>query len=185
MTTNPVEISKKPENQDLFFSEISKDSSPKSKSSNFFAPSVPKKPSLNQVKKIAPSISSNPFLTQNREPILPKKNSSLAYGTNEIYNKQSKKKDKSSILFNTLKETKSDDLNNESKSNSSWGFMANVNKPSSSEKLVRETFPFKSSEQNLISQQEKESNKIKLKCSRCGSLVNKHFKFCNKCGNRI
>ena len=185
ITTNPVEISKKPENQDLFLSKISKDPSPKSKSSNFFAPSVPKKPSLNQVKKIAPSISSNPFLTQNREPILPKRSSSLAYGTNEIYDKKSKKKDKSSILFNTLKETNSDDLKIDSKGKSSWGFMSNVNKPSSSEKQVREPLPFKSSKQNFMPQQEKESNIIKLKCPRCGSLVNKHFKFCNKCGNRI
>ena len=185
MTTYPVEIKKKPENQDLFLSEISKDPSPKSKSSNFFAPSVPKKPSLNQVKKIAPSISSNPFLTQNREPILPKGNSSLAYGTNEIYDKKSKKKDKSSILFNSLKDTNSDDLKKESKGKSSWGFMSNVNKPSSSEKQVREPLPFKSSKQNFMPQQEKESNIIKLKCPRCGSLVNKHFKFCNKCGNRI
>ncbi len=185
MTTNSVEISKKPENQDLFFSEISKDPSPKSKSSNFFAPSVPKKPILNQVKKIAPSISSNPFLSQNREPILPKKNSSLEYGTNEIYYKKSKKKNKSSIIFNTLKETNDDDLKKESKGKSSWGFMSNVNKPSSSEKQVRDSLPFKSSDQNFISQQGKESNVIKLKCPHCGSLVNKHFKFCNKCGNRI
>ena len=185
MTTNPVEVSKKPENQEQFLSKISKDPSLKSKSSNFFAPSVPKKPSLNQVKKIAPSISSNPFMTQNREPILPKKNSSLAYGTNEIYDKKSKKKEKSSILFNTLKETNNDDLKKESKGKSFWGFMSNVNKPSSSEKLVKDTLPFKSSKQNFISQQENELNKIKLKCPRCGSLVNKHFKFCNKCGNRI
>ena len=124
-------------------------------------------------------------MTQNREPILPKKNSSLAYGTNEIYDKKSKKKEKSSILFNTLKETNNDDLKKESKGKSTWGFMSNVNKPSSSEKLVKDTLPFKSSKQNFISQQENELNKIKLKCPRCGSLVNKHFKFCNKCGNRI
>ncbi len=185
ITTNPIEISKKPENQDLFLSKISKKTSPKSESSNFFAPSVPKKSSLKQSNGTAPSISSNPFLTQNREPILPKNSSILPYGTKEIHVNKSKGKKNSSVLFDTLKETNGDISKKESVGKSSWGFMSNVNKPSSLEKKVKNNLPFKSSDQNTKSHQEKDSNRIMLKCPRCGSLVNKHFKFCNKCGNRI
>jgi len=206
ITTSPVEKSKKPDNQDLFFSSISKKSSPKSDKSNFFAPSVPEKPLINKDHKTGSSISSNPFLTQNLEPILPKKNSNIAYRTNEIYTNKSKEKDESSILFNTLKENLKETNNNNSnnkpkkeilkETNSiflrekpetkfSWGFMANVNKPSSSENQIENDLSFKSTEKNLKSQPEKDSNKFKIKCPRCGSLVNKHFKFCNKCGNRI
>jgi len=198
-TTSPVEKSKKPENQDLFFS---KDSSPKSEKSNFFAPSVPKKPSVNQVQKTGPSISTNPFLTQNLEPILPKKSSNLSYGTNAINVNKPKENDNSSQLFNTLKETlKESSSNNLNKlpkketsslfsikepvNKSSWGFMGNVNKPTSSEEQVKNNLSFKSSDQNLKPQHEKLTDKMKVKCPRCGSLVNRHFKFCNKCGNRI
>ncbi|MHA1562679.1 MAG: GTP-binding protein, partial [Promethearchaeota archaeon] len=198
-TTGTVEKSKKPEKQDLLFS---KDSSPKSKKSNFFAPSVPKKPSVNQVQKTGSSISTNPFLTQNLEPILPKKSSNLSYGTNAINVNKPKEKDNSSQLFNTLKETlkdsSSNNLNKQPKketnslfsieepvNKSSWGFMGNVNKPTSSEKQNKNNLSFKSSDQNNKPQNEKFTDKMKVKCPRCGSLVNRHFKFCNKCGNRI
>ncbi|MHA1511178.1 MAG: hypothetical protein ACTSRX_05595, partial [Promethearchaeota archaeon] len=68
---------------------------------------------------------------------------------------------------------------------SSWGFMGNVNKPTSSEKQNKNNLSFKSSDQNNKPQNEKFTDKMKVKCPRCGSLVNRHFKFCNKCGNRI
>jgi small GTP-binding protein len=203
VTPSPIEKSKKPDNQDLFFASISKKSTPKSEKSNFFAPSVPKKPSLNKVQETGSSISSNPFLTQNLEPILPKKNSNIAYRTDAT---KSKEKENSSILFNTLKESLKETKNNNSsykpaketlketnniflieepEAKSSWGFMANVNKPSSSENQIKNDLSFKSTDKNLKSQPDKNSKKFKIKCPRCGSLVNKHFKFCNKCGNRI
>ena len=161
---------------------------------------------MNQVQKIGPSISTNPFLTQNLDPILPKKSSNLSYGTNAINAKKPKEKDDSSILFNTLKETLKESSSNNLKkqpkketlkdssslfsskdpiNKSSWGFMANVNKPSSSENSSRDNLSFKSSDQKFKPKHEKFSDKMKIKCPRCGSLVNKHFKFCNKCGNRI
>ncbi len=195
----PKEILKKPENQNLFLSNISKELAPKSDESDFFAPSIPKKSSLNQIKKNSvQSVSSNPFLTQNRELILPKKSSNLPNDINNINTNNSNNEDNSSILLDALKETSGkipskkpiwkQPVSKQSTSKSSWGFMSNINKPStstSSESQNKNNLSFKSSDQNLKPQHEKLLDKMKLKCPRCGSLVNKNFKFCNKCGNRI
>jgi len=204
--TSPGEKLKKSENHNLFFDKNLKESSPKSEKGNFFAPSVPKKPSVNQVQKTDSSISKNPFLTQNLEPILPKNSSDLSYNTNAMNVNKPKEKEDSSSLFNTLKETlkesgsnklkkhpKNEFLketgglisNNEPKNKSSWGFMANVNKPSSSELQNKNNLSFKPSDEKIKPKHEGFQDKMKIKCPRCGSLVNKHFKFCNKCGNRI
>ncbi|QEE14824.1 GTP-binding protein [Promethearchaeum syntrophicum] len=205
-STSPVEKLKKSENQDLFSAKKLKESSPKSEKGNFFAPSVPKKPSINQAQKMGSSISKNPFLTQNLEPILPKKSSNISYNANVINANKPKEKEDSSLLFNTLKETlkesgenklkkhpKNEFLketgglfsNNEPKNKSSWGFMANVNKPSSLELQNKSNLSFKPSDEKSIPKHKEIQDKMKVKCPRCGSLVNKHFKFCNKCGNRI
>ncbi|MHA1719657.1 MAG: GTP-binding protein [Promethearchaeota archaeon] len=155
----------------------------KSEINNFFIPEVPKKKPLvqNNQKISGSSIKSNPFLTQNREPILPKSNFPMkksSFNKNMELTKDSSKK---TNLFDTL--INDDDSKSQPIKNNTWGFMSNITKPSKPE--IKNNLTFESLKHETVSKPQKDSKKIKIKCPHCGALVNKHFKFCNKCGNRI